>query len=43
MVNITMPTRTAAKPVESGSALDMVDAAKAAIATGGVIAEATAK
>ena len=43
MVNITMPARTAANPVAKGSDLDIVDAAKAAIATGGVIADATAK
>ena len=43
MVNITIPARTAINPVANGSAFEMVDAAKAAIATGGVIADATAK
>ena len=38
-----MPVRTAANPVANGSAFDIVEAAKAAIATGGVIADATAK
>ena len=40
---MTIPDRTALKPVAIGSALVMVDAAKAARATGGVIADATAK
>ena len=43
MVNITIPDRTALNPVAIGSAFVMVDAAKAASATGGVMAEATAK
>ena len=43
MVNITIPALTDANPVASGSAFDIVDAANAAIATGGVIADATAK
>ena len=42
-MNIVIPTLTAAKPVLKGSSLVIEDAAKAAIATGGVIAEATAK
>jgi hypothetical protein len=37
-----MPERTALNPVAMGSALVIVDAAKAAKATGGVMAEATA-
>ena len=40
---MTMPDRTAEKPVAIGSALVIELAAKAASATGGVIAEATAK
>ena len=43
MTNITMPERTAEKAVAIGSALVMVAAVNAAIATGGVMAEATAK
>ena len=43
MAKMTMPERTAEKPVAIGSALVMVAAAKAATATGGVMAEATAK
>ena len=38
-----MPDRTELSPVAIGSALVIVDAAKAASATGGVMAEATAK
>ena len=38
-----MPDRTELNPVAIGSALVIVDAAKAASATGGVMAEATAK
>ena len=40
---MTMPERTAEKAVDMGSALVMVAAVNAAMATGGVIAEATAK
>ena len=43
MVNMTIPDRTAEKPVFIGSAFVMLAAANAANATGGVIAEATAK
>jgi hypothetical protein len=43
IVNITIPDFTAEKPVFIGSALVIDEAAKAASATGGVIAEATAK
>ena len=43
MINITIPERTAEKAVAIGSALVILDAVNAAIATGGVIAEATAK
>ena len=43
MMKITIPDFTAEKAVAIGSALVMVDAAKAARATGGVIALATAK
>ena len=42
IVNITIPDLTALKPVAIGS-LVIVEAAKAASATGGVIADATAK
>jgi len=42
IVNITIPALTAENPVAKGSAFEIVDAAKAAMATGGVIAEATA-
>ena len=40
---MTMPTLTAENPVDIGSALVIEAAAKAASATGGVMAEATAK
>ena len=40
---MTIPDRTELNPVAIGSALVIVEAAKAARATGGVIAEATAK
>ena len=43
IINITIPDFTAENPVDIGSALVKDAAAKAAIATGGVIAEATAK
>ena len=42
-INILKPDRTAEKPVFIGSAFVMLAAANAANATGGVIAEATAK
>ena len=43
IINITIPDLTAEKAVDIGSALVREEAANAAIATGGVIAEATAK
>ena len=43
IINITIPDFTAEKAVDIGSALVKEEAANAAIATGGVIAEATAK
>ena len=43
MMNITIPDRTALNPVAIGSAFVIVEAANAASATGGVIADAMAK